>query len=372
MGDISTWNPVDNSNTTAPPDGWPEGMAPSAVNNSARAMMGAVRRWYDTVTAQVAGMLPLAGGTMTGALHAPFIHSTGNVQADNGVTSPSMIATGTIQAAQLTSTGNINATSTITGSQLTSTGGINATLDVGCRHVNATGTLGGAYVHSTGNVQADNAFTGGSVTVTGNVTGANFIGNVSVPGGGTLSTTGTVTGGQVTSTGNMNASGSITADTDLIAGNNIHAGNKIFAQSLEIDVDAYLGTATINNGLQVTNGTCWNLSGSWTALSDAALKDDIAPYRRGLDAVLALNPVSFRYRPEVFGDDSARIMQFGLVADEVAPLVPEMVGETMLGDRAVSTLTPGHLVFCLINAAKDLAAQNAALAARITALEGDP
>src|SRR4249920_437669 len=86
MGDISTWNPVDNSNTTAPPDGWPEGMAPSAVNNSARAMMGAIRRWYDTVTAQLAGFLPLSGGTLTGALNAPFIHSTGTVQADGAVT----------------------------------------------------------------------------------------------------------------------------------------------------------------------------------------------------------------------------------------------------------------------------------------------
>ena len=82
MGDISTWNPVDNSNTTAPPDGWPEGMAVSGVNNCARAMMGAVRRWYDTVTAQISGMLPLTGGTLTGTLNAPYLHSTGNVVAD--------------------------------------------------------------------------------------------------------------------------------------------------------------------------------------------------------------------------------------------------------------------------------------------------
>jgi len=231
---------------------------------------------------------------------------------------------------------------------------------VSTQNLNASGTVTAAQLTSTGNINA-----------AGTVTGTSFIGSVSVPDGGTLSTTGTVTGGQVTSTGNMNASANIIASSDLVAGNNITAGNKIFAQRLEVDQDAYLGVATINNGLQVSSGICWNQSGSWVSLSDISLKDDIAPYRRGLDAVLALNPVSFRYRPEVFGDDSAQITHFGLVADEVAPLVPEMVGETMHGDRAVSTLTPGHLVWCLINAAKDLAAQNAALAARITALEGN-
>lgn len=34
------------SNNSAPPDGWPEDMAPSAVNNSAREMMARLREWY--------------------------------------------------------------------------------------------------------------------------------------------------------------------------------------------------------------------------------------------------------------------------------------------------------------------------------------
>lgn len=49
MADIgaSNWNEADASNSTAAPDGWPEGMAPSGVNDSGRAMMGAVKRFYD-------------------------------------------------------------------------------------------------------------------------------------------------------------------------------------------------------------------------------------------------------------------------------------------------------------------------------------
>lgn len=35
------------NNNTAPPDGWPEGMPPSKVNDSAREMMARLREWYQ-------------------------------------------------------------------------------------------------------------------------------------------------------------------------------------------------------------------------------------------------------------------------------------------------------------------------------------
>lgn len=41
----SNWNEDDNANTTAAPDGAPEGMAPSGVNNVLRAHQGAVKRF---------------------------------------------------------------------------------------------------------------------------------------------------------------------------------------------------------------------------------------------------------------------------------------------------------------------------------------
>lgn len=57
MADIaaSNWTEADASNSTAAPDGWPEGMAPSGVNDSGRAMMGAVKRWYDQTIPLVTG-----------------------------------------------------------------------------------------------------------------------------------------------------------------------------------------------------------------------------------------------------------------------------------------------------------------------------
>ena len=47
MGNISTWSTTAASNNANPPDGAPEGMAPSAVNNTIRANMAGVRTWYE-------------------------------------------------------------------------------------------------------------------------------------------------------------------------------------------------------------------------------------------------------------------------------------------------------------------------------------
>jgi hypothetical protein len=66
MTEVSSWSATDASNSLTPPDGWPEGMQPSGVNDVGRMMMGAIRRWYNTVTAGIANCLPLSGGTLTG------------------------------------------------------------------------------------------------------------------------------------------------------------------------------------------------------------------------------------------------------------------------------------------------------------------
>lgn len=49
MADLGSpsWSEIDASNNAVPPNGWPEGMAPSDVNNSARAQMGGEKRWWD-------------------------------------------------------------------------------------------------------------------------------------------------------------------------------------------------------------------------------------------------------------------------------------------------------------------------------------
>lgn len=46
MSDVQSWSTTASSNNSASPNGWPENMAPSGINNSARENMAAIAKWY--------------------------------------------------------------------------------------------------------------------------------------------------------------------------------------------------------------------------------------------------------------------------------------------------------------------------------------
>jgi len=58
------------------------------------------------------------------------------------------------------------------------------------------------------------------------------------------------------------------------------------------------------------------------AVSSAGFKEAIKPMDKVSEAILALKPVSFRYKEEL---DPDRIPQFGLVAEEVEKVNPDLV-----------------------------------------------
>jgi|GEM_PF-6267589 len=59
MSDIKDWSQTAAGNNAAPPDGWPEGMAPSNVNNCARENMAAIARWYNNAEWIDKGHVPI-------------------------------------------------------------------------------------------------------------------------------------------------------------------------------------------------------------------------------------------------------------------------------------------------------------------------
>jgi hypothetical protein len=59
------------------------------------------------------------------------------------------------------------------------------------------------------------------------------------------------------------------------------------------------------------------------ATSSARFKRAIKPMDRASEAILALKPVSFRYKEEI---DPDGIPQFGLIAEEVEKVNPDLVG----------------------------------------------
>lgn len=87
MADVpaSTWSETDASNSTASPEGAPEGMAPGGVNNTIRMMMGAIKRWFDwripkttagTTTAYTLSYTVAPAALIDGMTHRVAFHAT--------------------------------------------------------------------------------------------------------------------------------------------------------------------------------------------------------------------------------------------------------------------------------------------------------
>jgi hypothetical protein len=92
--------------------------------------------------------------------------------------------------------------------------------------------------------------------------------------------------------------------------------------------------------------------------SDRRIKKDITPYEHGLDEVLDLNPVTFAYNG-TFGFEDDGHTHVGLIAQDVEPVLPEMVASI----AGVKHLDMNVILMTLVNAVKELTA-------RIEKLEG--
>src|SRR5438034_5202141 len=76
---------------------------------------------------------------------------------------------------------------------------------------------------------------------------------------------------------------------------------------------------TVASGVGVIIGSSGQLG---TVQSSARYKDDIRPMDRASEAILKLNPVTFRYKEEL---DPDKIPQFGLIAEEVEKIDSNLV-----------------------------------------------
>jgi len=82
---------------------------------------------------------------------------------------------------------------------------------------------------------------------------------------------------------------------------------------------AGINGATVADGIAVVVGANGHLG---TITSSASYKDKIKPMEKASEAILSLRPVSFRYKEEL---DPKGIPQFGLVAEDVAKVAPDLV-----------------------------------------------
>lgn len=91
-------------------------------------------------------------------------------------------------------------------------------------------------------------------------------------------------------------------------------------------------------------------SGNVTASSDEALKEEIAPFTRGLDDILQISPISYNWNALSGLDRMSRY--HGFSAQNVEAAIPEAVG---VGPDGFLTLQDRPIVAALVNAVKELA-----------------
>jgi Chaperone of endosialidase len=133
-----------------------------------------------------------------------------------------------------------------------------------------------------------------------------------------------------------NTTGSNNTALGLRAGSNLTTGDN----NIDIGADGMAGesnTIRIGNG-GITNTFIRGISGATaaggaavfvasnghlgTTTSSARFKDEIKPMGNSSEAILALRPVSFRYKKDI---DPQGIPEFGLVAEEVEKVNPALV-----------------------------------------------
>ncbi len=206
-----------------------------------------------------------------------------------------------------------------TGSGNTATG-LNALTDNTTGFGNTANGLGALVFNTTG---SDNTATG-SGALFNNTTGGN---NTAIGLEALFSNT----------TGSNNIAVGILAGDNLTTGNNnIDIGNegvtgeantiRIGRQPSRIDPQGQ--TATFIAGIigAVVAGPVVHISGTGQLgigpPSSVRFKQNIKPMDKASDGILALKPVSFRYKKEL---DPEGILQFGLVAEEVEKVNPDLI-----------------------------------------------
>ena len=144
----------------------------------------------------------------------------------------------------------------------------------------------------------------------------------------------------------------VSAGTFLTAGDsNIDigsAGNSADSDTIRIGFDqgaiylAGIAGQTVGAG----GTTCYvdNDGKLGVFLSARRFKTDIADMSAASEALLALRPVTFHYKPEL---DKTGIPQFGLVAEEVAKVNPDLVTHDARGD--ISTVRYEAVNVMLLN-----------------------
>jgi hypothetical protein len=223
-------------------------------------------------------------------------------------------------------TGNFN-TALGAGALFANTGDENTATGAGALLSNTSGFSNTAigesalFFNTTGNGNTANGVQALTFNTTGNFNTAN----------GIAALTNNTTGSGNTADGfealSSNTTGSGNVALGVGAGSNVTFSNNVICiganvDGANVDNSCFIGNifnATSSGGTAVFINADGQLG---TTTSSRRFKDDIKPMERTSETLFALKPVTFRYKK---GIDPQRIPQFGLVAEDVEEVNPDLV-----------------------------------------------
>jgi hypothetical protein len=211
-------------------------------------------------------------------------------------------------------------------------------------YITASGSITGSSGSCTGNAATATRWaTGRTIALTGDVSGtsAAFDGSAALSFATTLANSGVTAGTYLKVT--VDAKGRVTAGSSMTSGDVTSALGYTPANKAG---DSFTGSISVSGSITAT--------GDITAYSDARLKTDVETIAGALDRVRSLRGVTFTRR-----DTGSRGL--GLIAQELAPIIPEAV---MAHEDGLLSVAYGNLVGVLIEAVKDLADKVERLEAR--------
>jgi hypothetical protein len=202
-------------------------------------------------------------------------------------------------------------------------------------YITSSGSITGSSGSCTGNAATATRWaTGRTIALTGDVTGisGSFNGSGNLSFAATLANSGVTAGTYLKVT--VDAKGRVTAGSSMTSGD--VTGALGFTPANKAG-ESFTGSISVSGTITAT--------GDVTAFSDARLKTDVETVSDALDRVRKLCGVTFTRR-----DTGSR--GIGLVAQDVAPIVPEAV---ITHDEGLMSVAYGNLVGLLVEAVKELA-----------------